>query len=489
MYKKYILLLFLITIFYSSYSQVGIGTNVPNTSAKLDVTSSDSGILIPRLSISDVSLKAPIAQIPLESLLVYNTNPATIGGKGVGFYFWDSLKWVYLINTNTISSYITPHNTLDMAYDEGGAGFGRTIFADSGYLNIGGGDGIRVTGLVNSGGSLGNTTGSQMFFYPRLAAFRTGSGSYNDILGAGNIGLYSVAMGFNNSATGQSSLALVNNATAVAESCVAIGNGARAVQQDDMALGQSAIANGTSATAIGESSEATGVSSIAIGSAAHSIGDQSTAVGKSCQAEATSSSAFGFGSQAISNESLAIGMGVRTDSFREFSLGSNNTNGGGNKTAWIVTDRLLSIGNGNPAGAASNAMVILKNGDTGIGKDVPTEKLDVNGNVKATNFISATTTYPDYVFEKYYQGTSKINKNYEMLSIDDAEKYVKSNGHLKGVKSYKEIKNNDLNINLAEVSIKNLEKIEELFLYIVELNNENKKLRKELNNLLKTITN
>ena len=488
--------LFIISLFsIISTAQIGIGTTNPDLSSILDITSTNKGILVPRVVLTDVSSQAPIINAPETSLLVWNSNPLTIGGEGVGFYYWDSSKWVYLINTNTISTFITPHNTLDMSYDQGGAGFGRIITADNGILLINGTDGIRTTGgTVNVVGNyLSNTSGNQMFYYPRRGAFRAGSGAWNDVSpgdgspGIGNIGTYSVAMGFNTQATEQYAVALVNNSSAEAESAVAIGNGARAVQQDDMALGQSAVADGSSAIAIGESSEATGTSSIAIGSAAHSIGDQSTALGKSCQAEGDNSTAIGFGSEALGNESLAIGNGVRADAFSEFSLGVNNTNGGGDSENWVATDRLLSIGNGSTASTQSNALVILKNGDTGVGLDIPTEKLDVNGNVKATNFISATTTYPDYVFEKYFDGYSKINTSYEMLSLNEAEQYVKENGHLYRVMSYSQVQENEMNINLAEIATKNLEKIEELFLYILELKNENQILKIKIEKLEKRI--
>jgi len=480
--KTNCLLVFLL-LSYISMAQVGIGTVTPNTSSILEITSTNSGLLIPRVSLVNINNQAPITSTPTESLLVYNTNSTVTGGEGLGFYYWDGAKWVYLYNTNN-SPGSTPHNTLDMAYDQGGGGFGRIITADSGIVLVNGTDGIRTTGALNSGSYLGSTSGIQMFFYPRIGAFRAGTGTWNhNFPGTGNVGDFSVAMGSGNTASGQFSLALVNGSSAEAESAVAIGNGARAVQQDDLALGQSALANGSSATAIGESTEATGQSSIAIGSSAHSIGLESTALGKSCQAEATNSTAIGFGSQALGNESLAIGSGIRTDSFREFSLGSHNTNGGGSQTAWVATDRLLAIGNGATALSASNAMVILKNGNTGIGIDAPIEKLEVNGNAKANTFISQTTIYPDYVFEDYYNGESSINGDYKMLTLIEAEKYVKANGHLYGVMSYSEVKNNEMNIDLAEMIVKNLEKIEELFLYIFELSKENTELHEEIERL------
>lgn len=473
-------LLVLLLAHFISLAQVGIGTVTPNNSSALDITSTNSGLLIPRVGLTNVLAQTPITNTPATSLLVWNTNATTVGGEGIGYYYWDGVKWVYLINTNTISTYITPHNTLDMAYDQGGAGSGRTITADNGIVLINGTDGIRTSGVLNSGSFLGSTSGIQMFFYPRIGAFRAGTGSWNHTFpGTGNVGDFSVAMGSGNTASGQFSLALVNGSSAEAESAVAIGNGARAVQQDDMALGQGALANGSSATAIGESTEATGRSSIAIGSSAHSIGDNSTALGDGCQAEAINSTAIGFASQALGNESLAIGSGIRTDSFREFSLGSNNTNGGGNQTTWVATDRLLSIGNGTTAASPSNALTILKNGNTGIGINNPLEKFEVNGNAKADTFISQTTTYPDYVFENHFNGASTIKLDYKMLTLDEAEIFVQKNGHMYGVKSYSEIKAQSMNINLAETSITNLEKIEELFIYIIELNTKITNLKKE----------
>ena len=394
--QVYFLLLIIFGTINTNLAQVGIGTATPNAQLEIKASnqvtpSNKDGILIPKIDAFPVV--SPTAS--QHSMLVFLTK--TVAGNLPGFYYWDNTipAWVALSNASTSG---TPHNTLDMAYDQGGLGAGRSILADSGMVLISG-DGIRATGNINSGNYLGTTTGNQMFFYPRRGAFRAGTtgvgGTWKDANpgpgggpGIGNIGSYSVAMGSGTTASGQFSLALVNGSSALAESAVAIGNGAQALLQDDMALGQGAIANGTSATAIGESTEALGQSSIAIGSSAHALKKTSTAIGNSSQAEAINSTAIGFGAQAIGDESLAIGMGVRTDSFREFAIGSINTNGGGNKTTWVGTDRLFSIGNGNPIvpittpptlPTPSNALVILKNGNTGIGSDNPTSKLQVVG--------------------------------------------------------------------------------------------------------------
>lgn len=84
-------ILFLILFPMFLHSQVGINTTTPDTSAMLDINSSDKGILIPRISIPNLNTSNPITS-PAISLLVYNTNTTT----GVGYYYWDGLKWIAL---------------------------------------------------------------------------------------------------------------------------------------------------------------------------------------------------------------------------------------------------------------------------------------------------------------------------------------------------------------------------------------------------------
>ena len=109
--------------------------------------------------------------------------------------------------------------------------------------------------------------------------------------------------------------------------------------------------------------------------------------------------------------------------------------------------------------------------------------LVVNGTAEAIAFQSATTTYPDYVFEHYFKGTSEIAPDYQFRNLSQVEAFLKKNGHLPGVKSYSEILANEMKINFAEVSVANLEKIEELFLYAIEQKKENEILKSRLEKL------
>ena len=72
---------------------VGIGTSTPDPSAKLDVVDANRGILIPRITLADVTLAAPVTA-PAKGLLIYNTNAAVTGGDGTGFYYWNGTQWV-----------------------------------------------------------------------------------------------------------------------------------------------------------------------------------------------------------------------------------------------------------------------------------------------------------------------------------------------------------------------------------------------------------
>lgn len=93
--KKSLLLVISISFGIITNAQnVGINATgaAPNADAILDIASTNKGLLIPRVSIGNVALAAPIAA-PTTSLLVYNTNAAITGGTGVGYYYWDGTQW------------------------------------------------------------------------------------------------------------------------------------------------------------------------------------------------------------------------------------------------------------------------------------------------------------------------------------------------------------------------------------------------------------
>lgn len=78
-----------------SAQNVGIGTNTPNASAKLDIVDANRGLLIPRVALTATNAATPITS-PSTSLLVYNTATAGTAPNNVtpGFYYWSGTAWV-----------------------------------------------------------------------------------------------------------------------------------------------------------------------------------------------------------------------------------------------------------------------------------------------------------------------------------------------------------------------------------------------------------
>lgn len=95
MKKKIILIILILSGIYDlAKAQSGIAINAsgvqPDSSAMLDVNSSNKGILIPRIALTGSNDTITISK-PATSLLVYNTT--TTGGLDHGFYYWDSNQW------------------------------------------------------------------------------------------------------------------------------------------------------------------------------------------------------------------------------------------------------------------------------------------------------------------------------------------------------------------------------------------------------------
>lgn len=79
--------------------------------------------------------------------------------------------------------------------------------------------------------------------------------------------------------------------------------------------------------------------------------------------------------------------------------------------------------------------------------------------------LAASFTWPDYVF----------SSDYKLPSLYDVENFINSNSHLPGVPSQAEIANDG--VKLGEMNATLLKKVEELTLYMINLQKENDALK------------
>ncbi len=92
--RSIIFLSFLLLRLVPLLGQVGIGTTNPNPSSILDIQSTNKGVLVPRISLDDVgNTLLDGINSSIDGLLIYNTNAATVGGQGSGFYFFRGTQW------------------------------------------------------------------------------------------------------------------------------------------------------------------------------------------------------------------------------------------------------------------------------------------------------------------------------------------------------------------------------------------------------------
>ncbi|WP_343567603.1 hypothetical protein [Sphingobacterium sp.] len=109
-------------------------------------------------------------------------------------------------------------------------------------------------------------------------------------------------------------------------------------------------------------------------------------------------------------------------------------------------------------------MTVIPGGNVGIGTSNPQAKLAVEGNILAKEIkVKTDINVPDYVFEP----------DYDLKSLEEIESYVKANKHLPEIPSAKQIQTDGL--DLAEMNLLLLKKVEEMTLQLIQMNNEMKK--------------
>lgn len=89
--RKLVLSTALLGVSAIGLAQVGIGTTTPNPDAELDITSTNRGLLLPRVALTATTSPTPLTA-DVAGMTVYNT--ATAGDVTPGFYYNDGVIWV-----------------------------------------------------------------------------------------------------------------------------------------------------------------------------------------------------------------------------------------------------------------------------------------------------------------------------------------------------------------------------------------------------------
>jgi hypothetical protein len=381
---------------YTAGSGIDItGTTISNTMP--NVTHSGDAIGGNELSVVRIQGRDVLATPPMDGQVLtwdsdYNawepsnaeslapgSSGQTLRNDGTG---WVANSLLFNDNTNIGIGTTTPSALLHV--NGTGVGKGNVVFT---------GDQNYFAGPVPVSGA-----GTRMMWYPDKGAFRVG-GVAGDEWDTENIGFSSVAMGFGTiasfdytTAIGLHSNASGMRSTAIGSYCTSSGSGATAIGESSTAtslhstvFGTGSNATGTYSCALGNEVTASGYQSCAIGTQSEASGSNSMALGYEAIASGWASKCMGFYSNATGNHSVVLGDYLNAPSMSETVIGNYNTNytpsdiGAHSFQPW---DRLFVIGNGTGSDSRSNALTMLKNGNTGLGTDFPETQLHTTGSIR-----------------------------------------------------------------------------------------------------------
>jgi hypothetical protein len=128
----------------TTFGQIGIGTTIPHSSAILEASSNNKGLLIPRISLNGSNDITTISN-PATSLLIFNTN--TVNGTHSlqpGYYYWNGSKWNLLLtgeDHNPIWTQNSSNETTSLNHLSDGSttrnADSNLFISDKGHLGIG----------------------------------------------------------------------------------------------------------------------------------------------------------------------------------------------------------------------------------------------------------------------------------------------------------------------------------------------------------------
>jgi len=264
--------------------------------------------------------------------------------------------------------------------------------------------------------------------------------------------------------------------TTVGDSAIAVGKGTNASGNSSIASGYHTNASGYYSTALGYKSEATGNYSTALGYMNSASGMFSFSLGSCNKSTGQGSASFGYLTESNGIYSYTFGRSVKTSAANCFAIGSNFENVGADS---LPQSFMVGFNDGSQIKEKSQLFVNQKYvcigythsdiKDSILTSSIPYSSLLVKETIYAKNLELKTSAWADYVFKK----------DYKLKPLSEVEEHIKNTGCLPGVISEDEALRKG--VNVGDIQVKFLEKIEELTLYIIE---QDKKI-KDLQNKIK----
>ncbi len=160
------------------------------------------------------------------------------------------------------------------------------------------------------------------------------------------------------------------------------------------------------------------------------------------------------------------GLALSLDEFGHVILTSNSDGGSGSgSSVWNYAGNIIRTP-GDQKVVIGTGMDTLPDGfSLFVRKGILAERVRVA--------VANSSKWADYVFED----------NYDLMPLDKVEEFIDANDHLPNVPSAAEVAEGG--IDLAEMSAKHMEKIEELTLYLIEANKRIENLEKQIEELQK----
>ncbi|UPQ78067.1 hypothetical protein M0M57_10580 [Flavobacterium azooxidireducens] len=293
--------LFIISSINSVQAQVGIGTTAPN--GALDITSTNEGLLIPRVALVNTTTVTVLTGTASE--LVYNT--ATSGDVTPGFYYLSTATgpWIRLA-TGGSGWQITGNTDIVNNVNFMGTGAGNNVDVAFRRNNVAAGKISATSTSFGVGALTAGATSNSIAFGNNALVLNTGANN----VAVGTAALTTNVTGIQNTGIGNSALTLNTGSANSALGFEALRS--NSIGNNNTGIGFEALRSNTTA------SNNTGIGFQALRS--NSTGTSNTAVGFQAGENTTSSSNTSLGFQAhqmntTGNQNVAIG---------ERSLGRNS---------------------------------------------------------------------------------------------------------------------------------------------------------------------